>query len=360
MMSSPIRVALVGIGNCASALVQAVDLYGRASPQNLPPGLIFADMGGYGVADIQIVAAFDVHARKVGVDLADAIFVPPNNTYEFSAPPRSGVIVQRGPTLDGIGTFLRDMVPESGLPPVDVAQVLRDAGVQVVVNFLPVGSELATTHYLEQAILAGCAVVNCIPVFAASDETWTARFRAAGLPIIGDDIKSQLGATILHRTLVQLMRERGITLSHTYQLNFGGNTDFQNMLERSRLVSKKLSKTRAVTSLLETQLPADDVHVGPSDHVPWLKDRKWAHIRLEGTGIGGAPLSLEVKLEVWDSPNSAGVVLDAIRCARVALDRGEAGAIEAACGYYMKSPPVPCDDATARAALEAYLAKTGA
>ncbi len=358
MPSNPVRIAVVGVGNCASSLVQSLAFYGGEITGPLPTGLIYADICGYGVGDIEVVAAFDVHAQKVGTDLAEAIFCAPNNTYRFAQPSPTGVIVERGPTLDGIGEYLKDVVPESDLPPVDVEQVLRQTGAQILVNLLPVGSGQATAHYLEAALSAGCAVVNCIPVFAASDAGWAARFSEAGLPIIGDDIKSQLGATILHRTLVQLMRERGISLTHTYQLNFGGNADFQNMLERKRLNTKKQSKTRAVTSLLETQLPADDVHVGPSDHVPWLQDRKWAHIRLEGTGIGGAPLAIEVKLEVWDSPNSAGVVLDAIRCARLALDRGDAGPIDPACGYYMKSPPVPREDAVARAALEAYLAGT--
>lgn len=359
MSSDPINVAIVGVGNCASALVQSIDFYGQPDSEEPPEGLILDRIGAYSVSDIRVVAAFDVHGGKVGQDLSKAIFEAPNNTYRFATPPTSGVVVQRGPTMDGIGRYLEQVIPESGLQPVDVAQVLRDSGAQVLVNFLPVGAEEATAYYLEQALAAGCAVINCIPVFAASDADWAERFRQAGLPIVGDDIKSQIGATILHRSLVHLMRERGIRLDHTYQLNFGGNTDFQNMLERERLASKKLSKTRAVSSMLKSPLPTEDMHVGPSDFVPWLQDRKFAHIRLEGTGIGGAPMSIEMKLEVWDSPNSAGVVLDAIRCARVALDRGESGPIEAVSAYYMKSPPVQRDDSTARAVLEAYLAGKG-
>lgn len=354
MAQSAIRVAIVGIGNCASALVQAVHHYGDAAAET-PPGLILEEIAGYRAGDIRVVAAFDVNADKVGRDLSEAIFQAPNNTLHFATPAPSGVIVQRGPTLDGIGEYLQDVVPLSDAPVVAVAQVLRESGAQVLVNFLPVGSQQASEHYLEAALAAGCAVVNCIPVFAASTPQWSQRFAEAGLPIIGDDIKSQVGATIVHRTLVKLLQDRGITLQRTYQLNFGGNTDFQNMLERTRLTSKKISKTRSVTSLMDTELPSRDVHVGPSDHVPWLEDRKWAHIRLEGTGIGGAPLNIELKLEVWDSPNAAGVVIDAIRCAAVALARGDKGAIAAVSGYYMKSPPVPVDDETARAQVLDYI-----
>lgn len=356
MAQSPIRVAIVGVGNCASALLQTIRHCQDATGNEPVPGLIFDDIGGYSVSDLEVVAAFDVSAHKVGTDLSAAIFARPNNTYRFAQPPARGVVVQRGPTLDGIGEYLQDVVPLSEAPPVNVAQVLRDSGAQVLVNYLPVGSQQATEFYLEAALAAGCAVVNCIPVFAASDAGWAQRFVEAGLPIIGDDIKSQVGATIVHRTLVKLLQDRGIQLHRTYQLNFGGNTDFQNMLERRRLASKKQSKTRAVTSLMDAALPEGDVHVGPSDFVPWLDDRKWAHIRLEGSGIGGAPLSIELKLEVWDSPNSAAVVVDAIRCARLALDRGDAGPIAAAAAYYMKSPPVPHDDETARILLEAYIA----
>ncbi len=355
MTKSAVRVAIVGVGNCASALLQAIDHHACPQAATPPSGGILDDIGGYGVANIEVVAAFDVNARKVGVDVADAIFAAPNNTLRFASPPARGVIVQRGPTLDGIGEFLRDVVPLAEAEPVDVAAVLRASGAQILVNFLPVGAQQATEHYLEAALAAGCAVVNCIPVFAASDADWARRFAAAGLPIIGDDIKSQVGATILHRTLVKLMQDRGIRLRRTSQLNVGGNADFQNMLERGRLSSKKRSKTRAVTSLMDIALPDTDVHVGPSDFVPWLEDRKWAHIRLEGTGVGGAPLNIEVKLEVWDSPNAVAVVVDAIRCARLALDRGEAGPVLAASACYMKSPPVPHDDETARALLEVYI-----
>lgn len=358
MAENAVRVAIVGVGNCASALVQTIDHYGRSQDATPPPGLILDDVGGYRAGDIRVVAGFDVNAEKVGADISEAIFSAPNNTFRFARPAASGVIVQRGPTLDGIGEYLRDVVHLSDAEPVDVAQVLRDSGAQVLVNFLPVGSQLASEHYLDAALAAGCAVVNCIPVFAASDKKWAQRFTDAGLPIIGDDIKSQVGATILHRTLVKLLQDRGIQLQRTSQLNVGGNTDFQNMLERSRLTSKKISKTRAVTSLMDIALPESDVHVGPSDFVPWLEDRKWAHIRLEGTGVGGAPLNIEVKLEVWDSPNSAAVVVDAIRCARLALDRGDAGPIAAASAYYMKSPPVQYDDEAARVLLEAYISGT--
>jgi myo-inositol-1-phosphate synthase len=358
MRQSAIKVAIVGVGNCASALVQAIYHYSQAQSETQPPGLIIEDIGGYLARDIQVVAGFDVSADKVGLDLSEAIFAQPNNTFRFANPAPFGVVIQRGPTLDGIGEYLQDVVPLSDDAPVDVAQVLRDSGAQILINYLPVGSQQATEHYLEAALAAGCAVVNCIPVFVASNPVWAQRFTDAGLPIIGDDIKSQVGATIVHRTLVKLMQDRGIQMKRMYQLNFGGNTDFQNMLERSRLTSKKISKTRAVTSLMDTTLPEDDVHVGPSDFVPWLEDRKWAHIRLEGTGIGGAPLNIELKLEVWDSPNSAAVVLDAIRCARLALDRGDKGPIAAVSSYYMKSPPVPKDDETARAMVMDYIGAT--
>lgn len=353
MRTQSIRIAVVGVGNCASALVQAIR-QGHEQNEQMQ-GLMNVMVGDYRVADIEVVAAFDVHTQKVGHDLANAIFTSPNNTMRFASVPQTGVVVARGPTLDGIGEYLADVVPLSDAPPVEVAQTLRGSGAQVLVNYLPVGAESATRYYMEQALAAGCAVVNCIPVFIASDPEWAARFKAAGLPIIGDDIKSQLGATIVHRSLVRLFGDRGITVNHTYQLNFGGNTDFQNMLERKRLESKKLSKTRAVTSQTDGSLKPSDVHVGPSDHVPWLEDRKWAQIRIEGTGIGGAPVNVELKLEVWDSPNSAGVVLDAVRCLRLALDRGEAGAIEAPSSYYMKSPPVQHDDTDAMHLLQTYV-----
>lgn len=356
MSDTAIRIAIVGVGNCASALVQAVRYYTDGKGQGTDAGLITPRVGPYAVSDIEIVAAFDVHSDKVGADVAQAISCAPNNTLTFQEVPETGVTVARGPTLDGLGAYLVDTVPESDAEAVDVAAVLRESGAQVLVNYLPVGSEAATRFYMEAALEAGCAVVNCIPVFIASDPIWARRFAEAGLPIVGDDIKSQVGATIVHRVLTQLLRERGVELERTYQLNFGGNTDFLNMLERERLQSKKLSKTRAVTSQVGKALPEQNVHVGPSDFVPWLEDRKWAHIRMEGVGCGGAPMNIELKLEVWDSPNSAGVVLDAIRCARIGLDRGLSGPLEAPSSYYMKSPPVQYSDNHAREMTEAFMA----
>jgi myo-inositol-1-phosphate synthase len=314
------------------------------------------ELGGYHVRDIAISAAFDVNATKVGRDLAEAIYAAPNNTARFAEVPRTGVTVQRGKTLDGIGHFLQDQIAEDERPDADVADVLARSGTEVLVSYLPVGSQRATEWYAEQALNAGCAFVNCIPVFIASDPAWRRRFEQRGLPIIGDDIKSQVGATIVHRTLANLYRDRGVRLDRTYQLNFGGNTDFLNMLERERLQSKKISKTRAVTSQYDIPPAADDVHIGPSDHVPWLTDRKWAHIRLEGTGFGGLPLNVELKLEVWDSPNSAGVVIDAVRCAKLALDRGIAGALAAPSSYFMKSPPEQFRDHEARRRLQDFIA----
>ncbi len=351
-----LRVAIAGVGNCASSLVQGITFYRDAGAGDAIPGLMHADLGGYGVGDIEIVAAFDVARGKVGADLAEAILAPPNNTHVFARVARTGVTVQRGPTMDGIGTYLRQMVTESEAEAVDVAAALRRARAEILVSYLPVGSEQATRFYAEQALAARCGFVNCIPVFIASDAGWRGRFAAAGLPLIGDDIKSQLGATILHRTLVNLFRDRGVRVDRTYQLNFGGNADFANMLERERLQSKKISKTRAVTSQLGCALPEGDVHVGPSDHVPWLTDRKWAHIRIEGTTFGNVPLSCEVKLEVWDSPNSAGVVIDAVRCAKLALDRGMGGALTGPSSYFMKSPPVQFTDEEARDRVEAFIA----
>jgi myo-inositol-1-phosphate synthase len=315
-----------------------------------------ADLGGYRVGDVEVVAAFDVNRDKVGRDVAEAICAPPNNTERFAEVASLGVPVSRGPTLDGIGKYLQDVIEESPEPVADVAGVLRRRGADVLVSYLPVGSEEATRWYAERALEAGCAFVNCIPVFIASRPEWEERFAARGLPIIGDDIKSQVGATIVHRVLANLFRERGVKLDRTFQLNFGGNTDFLNMLERERLVSKKISKTQAVTSQFDVPLPADDVHVGPSDHVPWLTDRKWAYIRLEGTTFGGVPLNAEVKLEVWDSPNSAGVVIDAVRCAKLALDRGIGGALTGPSSYFMKSPPRQFTDAEARRRTEAFIA----
>ncbi len=348
--------ALAGVGNCASSLVQGAYFYRGAADGEPIPGLMHATLGGWRPRDIVFSAAFDVAAEKVGCDLADAIGAVPNNTRRFAEVPRTGVAVRRGPTLDGLGEYLRDLIPESREPVADVADILRRTGTHVLVCYLPVGSERAARFYAEAALAAGCGFVNCIPVFIASDPDWAARFAAAGLPIVGDDIKSQVGATIVHRVLANLFRERGVRVDRTYQLNFGGNTDFLNMLERSRLASKKLSKTRAVTSQLTRALPEGDVHVGPSDHVPWLEDRKFCHIRIEGTGFGEVPMSLELKLEVWDSPNSAGVVIDAVRCARLALDRGIGGALVGPSAWLMKSPPEQFTDAEARARMEAFIA----
>ena len=353
---SKIRAAIVGVGNCASALVQGVEYYRGTDPGQTIPGLMHPDLGGYRIEDIEFVAAFDVDAAKVGQDLSKAVMASENNTIEFAEVPHLDVTVQRGRTLDGIGSYVADLVEESLAEEVDVAEELRKARADVVVSYLPVGSQQATEYYAEQALAAGCAFVNCIPVFIARTEEWAERFREAGLPIVGDDIKSQVGATILHRALVNLFQDRGVKVDRTYQLNFGGNTDFLNMLERSRLESKKESKTKAVTSQLETRMPVDDIHVGPSDHVPWLTDRKWAHIRLEGTGFGDTPMSAEVKLEVWDSPNSAGVVIDALRCAKLGLDRGLSGPLYEPSAYFMKSPPRQMRDEDARQAVEAFIA----
>ena len=349
------RIGIVGVGNCASSLVQGLSHYADASATGAIPGLMTPDLGGYRVADVEVVSAFDVHADKVGRDLSEAIFTRPNNTIRFAAPPATGVEVLRGPTLDGIGKYMTGDLIEAQTAPVDVAQALKDSGTEVLVSYLPVGSQAATEFYAEQALKAGCAFVNCIPVFIASDPSWADRFRRRGLPIVGDDVKSQVGATIVHRMLANLMRDRGVRLDRMYQLNFGGNSDFKNMLERDRLTSKKISKTQAVTSQLETDLPEDDVHVGPSDFVPWLTDRKWAHIRVEGTAFGDVPLNIELKLEVWDSPNSAGVVIDAIRCAKLALDRGVAGPLIGPSSWLMKSPPEQFTDEEARLRTLAFI-----
>jgi myo-inositol-1-phosphate synthase len=343
------------LGNCASSLVQGLTYYRDAKSNEPVPGLMNADVGGYHISDIEISSAFDVHANKVGRDVAEAIFTGPNNTHRFAAVAETGVTVRRGPVLDGIGQYLEDDVPISNEPEADVAEVLRKSRTDVVVSYLPVGSHKASEWYARQAIDAGCGFVNCIPVFIASDPAWRRRFEEAGLPIIGDDIKSQVGATILHRVLANLFRERGVRLDRTYQLNVGGNTDFKNMLERQRLTSKKISKTQAVTSQFDVPLEADNVHVGPSDHVPWLTDRKLAFIRLEGTTFGGVPLSAEVRLEVWDSPNSAGVVIDAVRCAKLAMDRGVGGALTGPSSYFMKSPPKQCTDEEARRRTRAFI-----
>ena len=354
-----LRVGIVGVGNCASSFVQGLAYY-RYADSNVPiPGLMNADVGGYHIGHIEIASAFDVNANKVGRDVSDAIYAAPNNTQRFASVEATGVIVQRGPVLDGIGKYLEEDVPIAEQPQADVTAVLENSHTDVLVSYLPVGSQHATEWYAERAIEAGCAFVNCIPVFIASDPAWRRRFEQAGLPLIGDDIKSQVGATILHRVLANLFRERGVRLDRTYQLNVGGNTDFKNMLERERLKSKKISKTQAVTSQLDVPLEADNVHVGPSDHVPWLTDRKLAYIRLEGTTFGGVPLNAEVRLEVWDSPNSAGVVIDAVRCAKLALDRGIAGALNGPSGYFMKSPPVQYTDDEARQQTRAFIDDRG-
>lgn len=346
-----VRIALAGIGNCAAALAQGLGYYRDMGDTR--EGLMQPEIGGYQPGDIEIVCAFDVAEGKVGQPLGEALTAAPNNTLRFAEPPESGVVVERGPTLDGLGSSLRQLVRESRAEAVDVAAALRAARAHVLVSFLPVGADQASRYYADAALRAGCGFVNCIPSFIASDPMWVQRFAERGLPLIGDDVKSQFGATILHRALATLMRERGIKVERTYQLNVGGNADFQNMLDRDRVASKKLSKTRAVASLLDAT-EAGNVHVGPSDHVAWLADRKCAFIRLEGAGFGGAPLSLELKLEVWDSPNSAGVVIDAVRLAKLALDRGEGGALLGPCAYLMKSPPAPMPDAVARAAMLAF------
>jgi len=350
-----VRVGIVGVGNCASSFVQGLTYYRSAKSNEPVPGLMNADVGGYHVSDIQISSAFDVNANKVGHDVAEAIWASPNNTHRFTSVAQTGVVVHRGPVLDGIGRYLEDDVPIAPRPEANVTEVLAKSRTDVVVSYLPVGSQKATEWYARRAIEAGCGFVNCIPVFIASDPAWRRRFEEAGLPIIGDDIKSQVGATILHRVLANLFRERGVRLDHTYQLNFGGNTDFKNMLERDRLTSKKISKTQAVTSQFDVPLEADNIHVGPSDHVPWLTDRKLAYIRLEGTTFGGVPLSAEVRLEVWDSPNSAGVVIDAVRCAKLAMDRGLAGALAGPSSYFMKSPPQQFTDEEARLRTRAFI-----
>ncbi|TXN29265.1 inositol-3-phosphate synthase [Lacisediminihabitans profunda] len=355
----PLKVAIAGVGNCANALVQGVSFYADADESQVVPGLMHTRFGGYGIGDISFVAAFDVDAAKVGVDLSEAIWASENNTLRFADVAPAGVIVQRGPTLDGLGEYYRDVIEESEAAAVDVAQALRDSGADVLVCYLPVGSEEGAKHYAQAALDAGVAFVNALPVFIASDPVWAAKFEAAGIPIVGDDIKSQLGATITHRVLARLFEERGIVLDRTYQLNVGGNMDFKNMLERKRLESKKISKTQAVTSNIDVTLPERDVHIGPSDHIPWLDDRKLAFVRLEGHGFGNAPTTLEYKLEVWDSPNSAGVVIDAIRAAKIALDAGLGGPLEAASAYFMKSPPRQHPDPVARELLEEFIREHG-
>ena len=354
-MQRKIRVAIAGVGNCASSLIQGVHYYAEADDAASVPGLMHVSLGGYHVGDLEFVAAFDVDAAKVGKDLAAAIFSGQNNTYRFADVPFQGVTVQRGPTLDGLGKYLRQVIDEADAPPVDVAQVLRETRADVLINYLPVGSEQGARFYAEQALAAGVAFVNCIPVFIAKDPAWRRRFEEAGVPIIGDDIKSQVGATITHRVLSRLFEDRGVRVDRTYQLNFGGNTDFMGMLERERLESKKISKTNAVTSQLSGDYADENIHVGPSDYVPWLTDRKFCEIRIEGTTFGDVPLLLTAHLEVWDSPNSAGVVIDAVRCAKLALDNGIGGALLGPSSYFMKSPPEQYTDDVCRAKVETFI-----
>ena len=355
MASKKVRVAIIGVGNCASSLVQGVQFYKDAADDALVPGIMHARLGGYHIRDIDFTLGIDVNITKVGKDLCEAVFAAPNNTYKFAEVPQLGAPVVRGMTHDGLGKYLSGMIKKAPGPTADIVKLLRDTKTDVVVNFLPVGSEMATKWYVEQAIEAGCAFVNGIPVFIASSDYWAKRFRDAKLPILGDDVKSQVGATILHRQLATLFVDRGIRIDRTYQLNFGGNTDFLNMLERERLESKKISKTNAVTSMIPYELDHDNVHVGPSDHVPWLTDRKWAYIRMEGTTFGDVPLNVEVKLEVWDSPNSAGVMIDAIRCAKIALDRKLSGPIIGPSSYFFKTPPKQFRDDICREKVEAYI-----
>ena len=350
-----VRVAIVGGGNCASSLVQGVEDYKNASADEVVPGLMHVNLGGYHIKDIEFVAAIDIDKKKVGKDLSDAIFSGQNNTVKFARVPKKGVVVQRGMTHDGLGKYLSQVIEKAPGETVDIVKLLKDSKADVLVSYLPVGSEEATKWYVEQALAAGVAFVNNIPVFIARENYWAKRFKQAGLPIIGDDIKSQVGATIMHRALATLYEDRGVHLERTYQLNVGGNTDFLNMLERERLESKKISKTNAVTSMLDYEMDPKDIHIGPSDYVPWLTDRKWAHIRMEGEAFGDVPLNIELKLEVWDSPNSAGVVIDAVRCCKVAMDRGVSGTLEGPSSYFMKSPPIQHPDDLAREMTEAFI-----
>jgi len=357
MMSTEkkVRVAIIGVGNCASSLVQGVQYYRDATETDLVPGLMHVNLGGYHIHDIEFSAAIDVVDTKVGKDLSEAIFAFPNNTYKFCDVPHLNIPVSRGMTHDGLGKYLGQIVKKAPGPTDDIINILRETKTDVVVSYLPVGSEMATKWYVEQVLEAGCGFINAIPVFISSSEYWAGRFRQRGLPILGDDIKSQVGATIMHRVLTSLFVDRGVRLDRTYQLNFGGNTDFLNMLERERLESKKISKTGAVTSMLPYPLPEEDIHVGPSDYVPWLTDRKWCYIRMEGTTFGDVPLNCEVKLEVWDSPNSAGVVIDAIRCVKLALDRGIGGPLYGPSSYFMKTPPKQFKDSVAREMTEGFI-----
>ncbi len=351
-----INVAIIGVGNCASSLVQGVYYYQKAKEKEFVPGIMHVNLGGYHISDINFVAAFDIDKNKVGKDLTEAIFTKPNNTFKFAAPPASGVKVQRGMTHDGLGKYLSQIIQKAPGPTADIVKILKETQTHVVINYLPVGSEEATKWYIEQVLAAGCGLVNCIPVFIAREKYWQQRFSEKGLPVIGDDIKSQLGATITHRVLTRLFMDRGVKLERTYQLNFGGNTDFLNMLERERLESKKISKTTSVTSQLDYEIAPENIHVGPSDYVPWLDDRKFCHIRMEGRTFGDVPLTLEMKLEVWDSPNSAGVVIDAIRCCKLALDRGLKGALVDPSSYFMKSPPVQYTDDEAHRKVGEFIA----
>lgn len=353
--SKKVRVAIIGVGNCASSLVQGVEYYKNAVETDRIPGLMHVSLGGYHIHDIEWSAAFDVVDTKVGLDLAEAIYAYPNNTYKFCDVPKTGIKVDRGMTHDGLGKYLSQILKKAPGPTADIVKILKDTGTDVVINYLPVGSEMATKWYVEQILEAGCGMVNCIPVFIASSKYWGERFKERNLPIIGDDIKSQVGATITHRELASLFVDRGVQIDRTYQLNFGGNTDFMNMLERERLESKKISKTGAVTSMIPYKLDEENIHVGPSDYVPWLHDRKWCYIRMEGTTFGDVPLNMELKLEVWDSPNSAGVVIDAVRCVKLALDRGISGPLLAPASYFMKTPPEQYKDDKALEVTEAFI-----
>jgi myo-inositol-1-phosphate synthase len=355
MSKKKVRVAIIGVGNCASSLVQGIEFYRNTPDTASVPGLMHVNLGGYHIRDVEFTLGIDINATKVGKDLSEAIFAEPNNTYKFCDVPKLNVPVVRGMTHDGLGKYLSNVIVKAPGPTADIVRLLKETKTDVVVSYLPVGSEMATKWYAEQVIEAGCAFVNCIPVFIASSEYWGKRFKDAGLPILGDDIKSQVGATIMHRVLTSLFVDRGVRIDRTYQLNFGGNTDFLNMLERERLESKKISKTGAVTSMMPYKLPETDIHVGPSDYVPWLTDRKWCYIRMEGTTFGEVPLNVEVKLEVWDSPNSAGVVIDAIRCAKLALERGLSGPIVGPSSYFFKTPPQQFRDDICRTKTEAFI-----
>jgi myo-inositol-1-phosphate synthase len=359
-MGKKVRVGIIGVGNCASSLVQGVHYYRNASPEDFVPGLMHVNLGGYHINDIEFSAAFDIDSNKVNKDISEAIYAAPNNTYRFADVPKLNAKVYRGMTHDGLGKYLSKIIKKAPSQTSDVVNILKDTGTDVLINYLSVGSETATKWYVEQVLQAGVGFVNCIPVFIAREQYWQNRFKEAGLPMIGDDIKSQVGATIVHRKLARLFRERGVKLERTMQLNVGGNTDFYNMLERDRLESKKISKTNAVTSQIDYDLGEDNVHIGPSDYVPWLSDRKWAYIRLEGRTFGDVPLNVELKLEVWDSPNSAGVVIDAVRMVKLALDRGISGTLEGPSSYLMKSPPVQYPDDEARELTEAFIRQEAA